>query len=1120
MKKLAISTSALLMAMVGISACTKTLPYQSMLKEEVYSKSSVDTKGEYLYVPSTGAVSRSATNIQPFMAGDAKKIKFVFTETALQAWEQEADKNFTANPENQKLVFEIPITHIDFHCATDRYNNCKNTEEEDKSITWQQKGQFKPDFSKVTVAEVTTLPNEIMKVLGKDSCMTESSNRVLNWEFADDHINFQIERTLTSDLHCAAGARSLSDLTTTVVSNYSLVKMSAVATPGYQAVNYPLEDENTFGFFKTAFDQTDVDDVQRTNGEVRMMNRWNPARSEVVYYLSDEFNKPENQSLKKAAYEAFNKLNNGLKSAGAQFRLTLKDPAGLNPGDLRNSMIVLVEDPVGGLLGYGPTIANPDTGEIISGHVAMFSGTMKSSARVSYEEIRNLKMAQKIAKTTPPPAQEIAPKGLNAMAPLLIRPNPHLAKSLQKLRGIVGASPTSNSTVSKLVGSATGRDIKALSNPANNKNMKSNSLDVLLANHHTCMYPSGMTEANTKVVNALVRQFSNDMKPWEDLSTEEKQAALDIIMPELFEPILVHEMGHNLGLRHNFSGSEDAANFYSKAELSAFGIDYAVPYSSVMDYGATDLNVLPTLGKYDVAALNFAYGRQLKKSDGSVLNLKSTDTISALKAAGMKLAPYRFCTDESADINAGCKRFDEGTTNVAIVDSIIARYWESVRLSGSRRGREIFSMMDDTTYAKHIGAIFYDLRTFMEVVERIKYAAGVTDDSKEWTDTTLNDADHIFLRDLHDAAVKAGNFLISVLTMPETTCLVGDLSKPTEAPQPVRLADVDSHALDCSGIKAKPGFALVGQVGRPFLDKKDPNSKNPYVDQIDVRGMWMDKVLAAKFLFTRKLQENPDVEEGSFDENSDSFFNLPQLRDSLQSTLAEIMTDNLETDMDVTLADGSSVKVKIPSDVAHGYVIPKNLDENIAKYLGIPNRDTHLVEILGQRIASQNEQSLNRDPLARHLLLTVGVYKTPSIFGFGSADQSLKQSTLNGQNYAGGEDNVVAQTYFEQVETSQIIQGLYAEGKDGKGLKELLLKLIRLRQPPLTLIMPKGIPAPDPIPVTLPADLTPLDRKLVDTKNFTNEQFSGLIQTILAGGNPAEQISNVQRFVEMLPVLN
>jgi hypothetical protein len=89
--------------------------------------------------------------------------------------------------------------------------------------------------------------------------------------------------------------------------------------------------------------------------------------------------------------------------------------------------------------------------------------------------------------------------------------------------------------------------------------------------------------------------------------------------------VAMHEVGHTLGLRHNFKGSLHP------------------PSSSVMDYTQTDDAVAfgSTPGSYDVAAIRKLYGL----SDAAPAD--------------------PFCTDEQAFVDPDCRTFDRGATPLA-----------------------------------------------------------------------------------------------------------------------------------------------------------------------------------------------------------------------------------------------------------------------------------------------------------------------------------------------------------------------------------------------------------------------------------------------------------------------
>ena len=104
-------------------------------------------------------------------------------------------------------------------------------------------------------------------------------------------------------------------------------------------------------------------------------------------------------------------MNDALDQADAAIRLEFDYQArGKKVGDLRNNMLVLIDDPLAnGLLGYAPTVTNPKTGEIIQGHVNMYGGVLTSTSRYVWQSMVDLTVnAKKKAD-----AQENNDKNLN-----------------------------------------------------------------------------------------------------------------------------------------------------------------------------------------------------------------------------------------------------------------------------------------------------------------------------------------------------------------------------------------------------------------------------------------------------------------------------------------------------------------------------------------------------------------------------------------------------------------------------------------------------------------------------------------------------------------------------------
>ena len=1034
---------------VALSSCTKKIPFESLpveQKEKDVSKSLLDTNAEYLYSASQQNASRSASDAFPFQSGDNKRVKIELTKDSIRIVELERDERFASNTMNNKLVLEIPVEHVQYVCKKDRFGECTNTEEESTKLNWDQKDTVRIKLEEIKTGELELLPILSSAVVGSN-CYENVSSRLINSQVEKDAINFQIERVFKTNLDCLSDdATSLSDATISAIYHYSLVKTSAVLSKDYQPVSYPegSMDEQTFGFFSSKRTQLDVDNNNTTKSNVQIMNRWNPNRSEIVYYLSDEFAKPENKMLKDLTYQTVNNLNQGLDQAGVKFRINLKDPAGKVAGDIRNSMIVLVEDPVASsVIGYGPQTEDPVTGEIISARTVMFLGTIKKYAKYTYDEIIREKQSRKLTlqKTGFTLAAEITNK----------------IQALKKTGKVFGSTEMMDSVLAKIAGTEASKDVKSsvavglvakakmgsrsveisakpqiqkavasLRNYTSQKNEEYSGRDLkskikYLQEAKNCAYAPAMEVGAGGISEKLMDKFPADAKPWGELSDSEKEKAIALILPEIWVPTLIHEMGHNLGLRHNFAASEDKDNFYSDQDLAKVGVDHVVPFSSVMDYG-NDLKTLPVLGKYDIAALRFGYLRKVvaaatdDSTKETVLDVPSTleEVMATPEAQNLTLKDFKYCTDENIGINAGCKRFDLGTSYTEIVQNLIRDYENAYTSRNFRDGRASFSQMTDLNYLSRVSGLFRELRLMMESVERIKYNFKVADDAPEWESIA-------FLKDLRQAAALGGSFMANVILVPDIHCAVALTEKPEEIIAVVAASQIDADAMSCKDLQLKPEYKVVGQAGKALNSKKDPASRNPYADQIDVRGIWLDKVAAIQTLTARTIDvPNMNV-------NTDNFLNMPELRSGILNVVQGLATNNVVNKVDFKMIDGSTKQFEIQYDMDQSQLVARPMivdaidragltDEQkkrVLKRLGVNAAGTTPLKKIVTATLAANSIDPNRvhtdDNAIRN---AVSVYKFDAVSNV-AIGKDKQRVILDGVQYVADAQNVLAKQSIE-----------------------------------------------------------------------------------------------------------
>lgn len=1036
-----ISTSLILLI---AAACTKELPFEEKLKVEVFDKSMIDSKADYLMSSSMLNASRSSTDALPYSAGDNKRVRFQWTETALQVIEMDKDARFQDNDTNNKLVMEVPVEHVDYRCAKDKYGDCTNSEEERSDVNWDKKGKFKFKAEAAKSARLETLPILLDSKLDMGFCYSEVASKVVDLKLEKDALNIAIQRTFNLSPFCV-DIHDMSDTTVSAVFHYSFVMTKAVLSPNFQPIQYPKRDEDAFGFFKTETNVLDIDNNAVESGTKVLLNHWNPEREEIKYYLTDNFYKPENKKILELTKEVFISINLGLKNSGAKFHLTLDEEKGRSPGDIRNSMIVMVEDPVASsVIGYGPQVEDPSTGEIISAKTAMFLGTIKTIVKFTYDSILNDRLHSKLmaAGAAIVPSPVVTPAGAVSEDNSSSDPDGGLdienslranwaKKVVSGSRGVAVKKTSSLDfpNMQKGVASISPQFNKMKANPSSlRRDYRGGAAERLqyLKEAKNCAY-SFNGEVVTGISQKLSRAIPEDAKPWDQLSEGERQAIMDLILPEIWVSTLIHEMGHNLGLRHNFSGSEDEANFYSKSELEKMNIDHKIPASTVMEY-IDDTQALHVMGKYDIAALRFAYARKIELNDGSILDIKGTlkDTIANSKdpSLGGRIKPYKYCSDEGADINPGCRRFDLGVNYTEITENAIKEYKNRYNYANFRNGRLSFSSWDDGVYAARIARTFMQIRLVQEFREKLINEFNIPEGDSLWTSDP-------FLVDVDRASKLAGEFLVDVMMMPDLTCVIGDVNTGEIVDQTTLSGNLKvlTSCEELSPYLASSGRYVIASFGKLFSSRKKMDSENNIAGEVDVRGYWIDKMIAAKMLLQRKLFS--EVRSSLLDDSTDNFLDRadigPMILGSIVTHIANIAQakvdlTNYTFDKNTLLISPASIQSGVVVNLNSDMVVDTPIHPVIAAQLGVPYGPTKFNAILTKLVADHTVDESHRSTGNAQLDLFRIVR--------GRDNDNWKGYTIlknGGVVYGAAEENKLGQSLIDSSEIAKTLEGIARE---------------------------------------------------------------------------------------------
>ena len=326
-------------------------PYEWYFAETVIEKSLSDSQT---------IVGETSTRSENSQMVPASKIMFVPRENELRVVNVARDERLSRDQIknnadlNTEAAMIIPVKWFEFRTKSEGVNLGMQGETiEDRK--WSERG-----FFELNIPEL------------KSTGVTEGTTRLLDVEIDHHYFGFTILNMIGNQ------GRKV---------HYSFLRADAGRAPYQPRLSYK-SDRGIFGYFtseKPFIANWEYYTEEDFNKRV-YMSRMNPNSNEIVFHLSagspawlEDVAEKAVQAWDRSFEKALNGSGKKIKVRFAKERVIL--------GDLRYNVIHLVETlSEDGLLGFGPSVADPETGEIISATTNVY---VNSTQAIAASTVRN-----------------------------------------------------------------------------------------------------------------------------------------------------------------------------------------------------------------------------------------------------------------------------------------------------------------------------------------------------------------------------------------------------------------------------------------------------------------------------------------------------------------------------------------------------------------------------------------------------------------------------------------------------------------------------------------------------------------------------------------------------------
>jgi hypothetical protein len=901
---------------------SNVLPVEYFDGEWYFAATVVDTKQK-----DSAAMGRSLHS-----AGDlenSSRVTFFRTENSMKALSLNIDPRLEKITERTKIkdyeyqvVFRIPVEHKYFG-QSKQGNDSGMKETVDDSTPWEMRKSLQLDLVKANSPYIRLHSNE--------STLVELS-------VTDDYFSFVLQ-----------------DEDRQIRVRYSFSRRKV--DHKYEARLFHLSDFKSFGFFKAKRKSLFSPGSTLTDQTLTtFLTRFDPNKPEIKYYLS------KNSSLRlnvvrtavravKSWDKAFELAYEGTgiaKRPRVTFAISEKGLAALFPtdgsapkvlaeelerkdlGDIRYNILNIFDSILAdGPAGYGPSVKDPLNGEIISATSNVWTASTRNLIGLRLRGFirERLRKTQKFELLSLDRIlQDFEPEdngGPSSPAPAA---EGNVADHTQ------GNSDSYSLYLDRLLRSQM-KDANALILKDSARLLQQSKYRMYARQQNiNNAIPVSVIETNLEhfckaEVEALEKIMSVSQTPIDrNNEVDLINRCVDKLEPLHLQNTLVHEMGHNFGLRHNFAASADPENFWTDDELAKHFAGLFPPSSSVrmdttsiMEYQPDDEHLLVVPGKYDIAALRFGYAGAVEMADKSNIR-KISNPAKSLNAnfsatRGEVPRAFKFCTDDDVvlDVDAMCMRHDIGTTPLEALKNLIVRFYKSVAQQAHIYDRAYFA--DDEAFALSLFEnYFLPARRYMEEL-RVRYMRQYGKSQMHFENMSMEEVELLVTRaqgsdkekreisEYYAATKLAYQFLSDVAMTPGKYCHL-DVAGTYQLIDMEELrkeiyAKAGKNVISCQDpqakdfIKAKYGsdnvVAEVGQFTNAQRISQDPNALK---SKAEYRGFGLVRIMAAYALMLKEPQSFEAYNNGIVA----SFMDIPLFREDFVHQITDRVINGMDTD--------------------------------------------------------------------------------------------------------------------------------------------------------------------------------------------------------------------------------